>query len=543
MKTSLETYDYIIVGAGSAGCVVARRLSDQSGCRVLLLEAGPPADDFWVRTPAGMAIVFKSERFNWRYYTEPVPALNNRKIYWPRGKALGGSSAINGMVYVRGNRRDYDHWKALGNPGWGWDDVLPYFKRSESNDLGAGPFHGGDGLLGVSGPAVRHPTSADFIEAARRTGLPRVEDFNTGEQEGAGFMQATIRNGVRQSTYEAFLAPVRDRPNLVVRTGVQVRQVLFDGNVATGVEVLDKGEVHAFAAAREVILCAGAVSSPHLLMLSGIGDGESLHRQSIKTLVHLPGVGQNLQDHFTVRIQAKTNRESSYNGDLIGWRKYWQGLRYLATKGGYLAMPSTSTGAYLRSSPDMEYADLQVSFRPMTFTYHESGKVEVDTYHAIGASVYRARPDSRGEIALRSPNPLDAPAVIPNYLGAAEDIRATLSGVRQLRKILATEPLASRIVAELIPGPHVKTDEQWIDFMRREGQCAFHAAGTCKMGGDPMAVVDARLRVHGVERLRVVDASIMPLVTCGNINAPTIMIGEKGADMIRADGVAPRVGA
>ena len=539
----MESYDYIVVGAGSAGCVVARRLSDDSDVRVLLLEAGPPSDDFWVRTPAGMAKMYQSDRYNWRYFTEPVPTLRNRQLYWPRGKALGGTSVINGMVYTRGNRRDYDNWASLGNPGWKWDDVLPYFKRSENNDRGAGPFHGADGPLGVSDSAVKHPSAFDFIEAAHRNGISRLDDLNSGEPEGCGFFQATIRNGIRQSTYESFLAPVRNRPNLVIQSEVQVRRVLFDGREATGVEVVQGGVIRSYAATREVVICAGVLSSPHLLMLSGIGNGEMLQRYGIGTLMHAPGVGQNLQDHFVARVQVKTTPESSYNRDLLGWRKYWQGMRYLATHRGYLAQAASMAGAFVRSGPDVEYADLQISFRPMTFTVSPSGEMAVDSYDAISASVYRVRPSSRGEILLRSADPLQPPAFIPNYLSDPEDTHAMISGIRQLRKILATEPMASRIVSELVPGPDVKTDEQLVDFMEREGQCAFHPAGTCKMGKDDMAVVDERLRVRGVERLRVVDASIMPIVISGNTNAPTIMIGEKGADMIRADRLPRRVSA
>lgn len=535
MSLSLGDFDYIVVGAGSAGCVIANRLSEQPDCRVLLLEAGPPADDFWIRTPAGMAKLFKSERYNWRYYTEPVPTLNDRKLYWPRGKTLGGSSAINGMVYCRGNRGDYDHWERLGNRGWGWNDVLPYFKRSETNERGASRYHGGDGPHFVGNPSVTHPSIVDFVEAARRTGIPRIDDFTGLEPEGAGVLQANIRNGIRQSGYDAFIAPVRHRKNLLVLTGAHVRRVLFDNRDATGVEVLENGAVHSYKARREVILSAGALASPHLLMLSGIGDGSALQRHGIQTLVHSPGVGQNLQDHFTTRIQALCTPDSSYNHDLNGWRKYWQGLRYVLTKRGYLALSSSQAAAFVKSSPKLDYADLQISFRPMTFTYQDSGVVDVDNYHAIGASVYRVRPASRGYVALQSADPMDAPAFVPNYLDAAEDVEATLTGVRILRTILATEPMVSRVTRELVPGPDVKSDDQWIDFMRREGHCAFHPAGTCKMGNDDMAVVDEQLRVRGTGRLRVVDASIMPTVTSGNTNAPTVMIGEKAADMIRAD--------
>jgi choline dehydrogenase len=539
MQTTSRIFDYIVVGAGSAGCVVARRLSDDSSLRVLLLEAGPPSDDFWIRTPAGMGKMFRSEQYNWRFSTEPVPGLRDRRIYWPRGKTLGGTSAINGMVYIRGNRRDYDHWAQLGNAGWSWAEVLPYFIKSERNTRGAGPFHGADGPMEVA-DQIAHPATTAFLQAAQRFGLPFLEDLNTGEPEGAGYLQATIRKGVRQSSFEAFLAPVRSRPNLTIRTGAHVRRVLVAGREATGVELEENGAIHSVAATREVVVCGGALNSPHLLMLSGIGDSEMLRRHGIEPRLYLPGVGRNLQDHFSVRVQAETDRASSYNLDLRGWRKYWQGARYLATRGGYLALASTAAAAYVRSSPQVEYPDIQLSFRPMTFTARDSGVVDVDPYHAVSASVYRVRPASRGEVSLRSADPMAAPFFMPNYMSAPEDIEAMLSGLRQLRRIFALEPLASRIVKEIAPGTGVDSDEQLLDFMQREGQCAFHPVGTCKMGRDAMAVVDERLRVRGIERLRVVDASIMPTVISGNTNAPAIMIGEKGADMIRADQASSR---
>jgi choline dehydrogenase len=514
---------------------VAGRLSADASCSVLLLEAGPPADDFWIRAPAGMAKLFKSERYNWRFHTEPVPTLNNRKLYWPRGKALGGSSAINGMVYCRGNRDDFDHWARLGNTGWGWDDVLPYFKRSEDNGRGASEYHGSGGPLAVNDPSIVHPTVTDFIEAAHRSGVPRVGDFAGVEPEGAGVLQSNIRRGMRQTMYDAFVAPVRNRGNLVVRTGVHVRRVLLEGNKAVGVEVIENGQVRTLRAAREVIVSAGALASPHLLMVSGIGDGEQLQQHGIRTLAHLPGVGRNLQDHCSIRVQALCTPSSSYNRDLGGWRKYWQGVRYVMARKGYLTLPSSTAAAFVKSHPDLDYADLEVSFRPMTFTYSDVGVVSVDPYDAIGASVYRVRPKSRGEVRLRSADPMEAPVFIPNYLQHDEDVDATLFGLRKLREIIATEPLASRIKTELVPGPDVNTDEQLVDFMRREGHCSYHPAGTCKMGSDDMAVVDARLRVRGVQGLRVVDASIMPTVTSGNTNAPVVMIGEKAADLIAQD--------
>lgn len=522
--------DYIVIGAGSAGCVVARRLSD-AGHRVLLLEAGPESDAFWVRTPAGMARLFKSERYNWRFHTEPVQTLNNRRLYWPRGKGLGGSSAINGMVYIRGNRRDYDGWARLGNTGWGWDGVLPYFIRAEDNSRGPSATRGVGGPLAVSDPSVRHPALEAFIEAAHRTGIPRLADINDVEEEGAGLLQASIRNGRRQSAYDAFVAPVRHRSNLSVLTRAHVRRLVFDGHTAVGCQVLQDGHMRTIRAAREVILCAGALASPHLLMLSGIGDGAHLQAHSIPPLVHLPGVGRNLQDHFTSRLQMRTTRQSSYNRDITGWRAYLQGARYLMTGGGYLAMASSQAAVLMKSGPWVDYADLEVSFRPMTFSFKGDG-LAVDPYHAVSASLFRVRPASRGEVLLRSADPMVAPAFVPNYLQHSEDEQAMIEGFKRLRTIFASEPMASHVVGELEPGSNVRSDDQLIAFMKREGTCSYHPAGSCKMGIDEMAVVDPQLRVRGVKGLRVIDASIMPVVTSGNTNAPTIMIGEKGADMV-----------
>ena len=448
----MREYDYIVVGAGSAGCVVARRLSDDPDARVLLLEAGPPAKGFWVKSPAGMAKLFKDTRYNWSYFTEPVPTLRDRRLYWPRGKALGGSSAINGLVYVRGNRGDFDHWAQLGNLGWGWDDVLPCFKRLENYGPGSSAMHGANGPLTVSDPAIKHPTAIDFVEAARRLGIRKVDRFDGTETEAAGFLQANIRNGVRQSSFDAFIAPVRSRPNLDIQSGAHVRRILIEDRQAVGVEVLQGHQTRSIAARREVIVSAGALNSPQLLMLSGVGDADALQRHGIATQVHLPGVGQNLQDHFVARVQARSTPESSYNRDLHGWRKYLEGIRYLTTRGGYLALASSMAAVFAKSSPNIAYSDLEISFRPMTFTHHPSGRVDIDGFDAISASVYNTRPASRGEVRLRSNNPLDAPAFIPNFLSDKNDVQAMLAGLRTIRAILATEPLASRVISELTPG-------------------------------------------------------------------------------------------
>ncbi|MCG7400329.1 GMC family oxidoreductase [Caballeronia zhejiangensis] len=537
----METYDYIIVGAGSAGCALARRLSDDPGVTVLLLEAGPPAKGFWLSTPAGMARLFRNDRVNWSYFTEPVPTMANRKIYWPRGKVLGGSSSINGMVYIRGHRLDFDHWKSLGNAGWGYDEVLPYFRRMEHNARGGNAYRGAGGPVWISDPVVRHPSSKDFVEAAHRVGIPLTDDVNGELHDGVGFLQYNIRRGIRQSAYVAYIAPVRDRRNLVIKSDARVRRVLFEQRQTKGVEVVVDGQRRTFMAAREVVLSSGALNSPHLLMLSGIGDGATLQRFGIETLVDAPGVGRNLQDHFYVHCLVRSTAESSFNRDLHGLRKYWQGLRYVVAKTGYLALGSSQAVAFVKSRPEEEYADLQISFRPMTFNFDPSGRVEVDRYPAISASLYRVRPKSVGYMTLRSPDPLESPSFVPNYISDPEDVRATISGMRQIRKILATEPIASRLKGELAPGPQVQTDDQFLSYFETHGNSCYHPVGTCKMGRDPLGVVDERLRVRGVSGLRVVDASIMPRVTAGNTNAASIMIGEKGADLIREDAVARRL--
>ena len=535
----METYDYIIVGAGSAGCVLARRLSDRPDQRVLLIEAGPQADRFWVRTPAGMAKLFFHEQLNWNYFTEPMPQLHGRRMYWPRGKGLGGSSAINGMIYIRGHRQDFDTWRALGNPGWGYDDVLTYFKRMEHNARGADAYRGVGGPLWISDPVIRHAASADFIEAATRQGIARSDDLNGAVHDGVGFMQHNIRRGKRQSAWTAYVAPVRSRRNLTVRTGTHVQRIVFNGREAVGVEVIERGQRRVIHAAREVVLSAGALNSPQILMLSGVGSAAELRCHDIGVVADLPGVGRNLQDHFYVHTSFRSTRSSSYNREITGLRKYWQGMRYLLAGTGYLALGSSQVAAFVKSDAKQPYADLQISFRPMSFTYHGSGVVEVDPVPSVAASVYRLRPVGTGMVRLRSADPAQPPVFQPNFLENREDVRAVIQGIRMIRDIAATEPFASRLVGEHLPGVQARTDDDILEYLRTHGNSAHHPAGTCKMGCDAMAVVDERLRVRGLCRLRVVDASIMPHVTSGNTNAPTMMIGEKGADMILEDGLAP----
>jgi choline dehydrogenase len=534
-----RSWDYIVVGAGSAGCVVARRLSDDPSVRVLLIEAGGSADHFWISVPAGMAKVIGSSRFDWCYSTEPNPGLDGRPLPWPRGKALGGSSAINGMVYTRGNRRDYDHWASLGNAGWSWSEVLPFFKRAEDNEHGADEFCGAGGPQKVSDPTPPSRAVQAFVEAAVGCGITRRSDLSVAGEEGAGLLQTTIDKGVRQSTYDAFIAPVKHRGNLTVMTNAHVARVVIQDNEAVGIEIIEGDQRSILRATREVVLSAGVLNSPHLLMLSGIGEGNHLQAHGIQVQLHLPGVGQNLQDHCGVHVKARTRPGWSHNQDVHGWRKYLEGARYLATKGGYLSASATLAAAFVRSSERMPYADLEIGFRPITFSHDPSGEVTVDPYPAISANVYRVRPDSRGQVLLRSADPLQPAAFHTNFMSAESDVQATLYGLRQIRKILAADPISSAIVAELQPGSAFQSDAELIDFIRKYGKSSYHPVGTCKMGQDDMAVVDARLRVRGVGRLRVVDASIMPTPSSGNTNAATIMIGEKGVDMIRSDARSP----
>ncbi|GAA5234994.1 choline dehydrogenase [Verticiella sediminum] len=530
-----EHYDYIVVGAGSAGCVLARALSDDSAQRVLLLEAGPDAETFWVRTPAGVPFLFHNAALNWRFATEPEPNLGGRAIYWPRGKVVGGTSAINGMIYIRGDRQDYDDWAAQGNPGWAYSDVLPYFRRSEKNELGASEWHGGDGPLKVSTGEYQRPISAAFILAANRIGIPENRDFNGAHFAGIGYCQHTIHGGVRQSASRAFLRPVRSRRNLVVRGGALVHRVVLEDGAATGVVYERDGQVMRASARREVILSAGAIGSPHLLMLSGVGPGDQLQAAGVPVALHLPGVGRNLQDHLCLNTVFEVHEGLSMNRALDGWRKYLHGARYLLNKGGPLSMGTSHVQAFVATHAQRSRPDVQLSFKPYSFTFESDEVLRVHPFPGMQVAGLQLRPASRGAISLRSADPARAPRIEANYLAAQEDRQTMIRALELIRRLAATSPLSDMVVREHLPGSGTDTPERMLEFIRSNSQSIYHPVGTCRMGQDEAAVVDERLRVRGIRNLRVADASIMPNLISGNTNAPTIMIAEKAADMIAAD--------
>ncbi|AJG22326.1 GMC family oxidoreductase [Cupriavidus basilensis] len=529
-------FDYIVVGAGSAGCVLANRLSASPNVSVLLLEAGKDAEPFWVRTPAGVGNLFFNERLNWKFFTEPEANLGDRQVYWPRGKILGGSSSINGMVYVRGFASDYDRWQAQGNPGWAWSDVLPYFKRAEHNDYGASESRGVGGPLHVSFPHRQHPTTEAFVRAGAAVGLTRHDDVVAGgDAEGVGYLQHTIGEGRRWSSAHAYVRPVRQRTNLAIESEAVVTRLHLDGRCVVGVEYIRRGQSRTIRARREVILSAGAIGSPHLLMLSGIGPPDHLQEMGVRVRHALPGVGCNLQDHLAINACYEVRKDASLNAALSGWHKYLNGVDYLLHRRGPLAIGASHAVAFVCSSTSIKVPDIQLSFRPLSFAFDSKNKLRMHTFAGVQFASAMLRPRSRGQILLRSPNPFDAPVIHANYLTDPDDMRVMVATLEWTRRLAATAPLADMVVREYLPGENVRSASEVVEFIRRSSQTLFHPAGTCKMGSDSLAVVDERLRVRGIENLRVVDASVMPTIVSGNTNAPTIMIAEKASDMILED--------
>ena len=534
-------YDYIIVGAGSAGCVLANRLTESGRHRVLLLEAGGSDFSPWIRVPIGYARTFTDPRYNWMYRTEPEPAFDGRSAFWPRGKVLGGSSSINAMVFVRGQPSDYEDWRSAGNPGWGWHDVLPYFRKLEDHAWGASEYHGAGGPVHVHDPsAAVHPLCGKFLGACAEAGIAITDDFNGAQPEGAGLWQVTIRNGVRVSAASAYLRPALRRRNLEVATRARATQVLFRGSAATGVEYLRGGSRRTAIARREVLLSAGAIGSPHLLELSGIGDPELLRRLRIPVIAALERVGGGLQDHVCVSYfyRSKIPTLNDELAPLLG--KARAALRYALRRDGPLAMSVNQAGAFVRSRAELARPNLHIYFNPASYSTTTSGPsrrlLNPDPFPGFLMSFNTCRPTSRGSVHLRSPDPLASPAITPNSLSTQEDVADVSEGARVLRRISAAEPLAAVIESELLPGERVRSDTEVLEDFRRRAGSVFHPCGTCAMGpDDKSSVVNSRLRVHGVANLRVVDASVFPAVTSGNINAPTLMVAEKAADFILED--------
>jgi choline dehydrogenase len=526
-------FDYVIVGAGSAGCVLANRLSADGKYSVLLLEAGPRDSNLWIHVPIGYAKLFKEKAVNWMYQTEPEPGLNGRQVFQPRGKVLGGSSSINGLLYVRGQHEDYDRWRQHGNSGWGFDDVLPYFKKAENQQRGGDDFHGAGGPLPVSDLLHADPLSAAFIAAAAETGLPVNPDFNGAAQEGAGWFQTTTRNGRRASTAVAYLRPACARKNLHVETAALVQRILFDGRRATGIEYRQAGALRTARARREVLVSSGAYNSPQLLQLSGVGPAALLKSHGIDLVLDAPGVGNDLQDHMQVRLVMRCTQPITLN-DILNHpiRRIMAGARYAAFRKGPLTIAAGTSGAFFKTNPRLASPDVQIHFLP--FSTDKMGE-KLHPYSAFSASVCQLRPESRGTLRIRSADPSAAPEIRINYLATETDRTANVEGLKILRKILAAPALKPFVVEESEPGAKVSSDADLLAFCRQRGSTVYHPTSTCRMGNDPLAVVDARLRLRGLEGLRIVDASVMPDLVSGNTNAPVIMIAEKASDMILQD--------
>ncbi|MEA2930859.1 MAG: choline dehydrogenase [Hyphomicrobiales bacterium] len=535
------SFDYIVVGAGSAGCVLANRLTASGRHRVLLLEAGGEDRNIWIHVPIGYAKLFADAKHNWLYSSEPEPELGGRSIIQPRGKVLGGSSSINGLLYIRGQAEDFDHWRQLGNTGWSFSDVLPYFRRAEDQQRGADELHGVGGPLAVSDVSEGHPLCEAFIEACEQAGLPRTNDFNGASQEGAGYFQLTTRKGRRWSTARGYLAPARKRHNLAVVSNALTSRILFEGRRALGVEYIKDGGKHIARANAEVILASGAFNSPQLLQLSGVGPADLLQQHGIDVIADMKGVGADLQDHYQARFNYRCNTRNTIN-DMMGsvTGRVAAGLRYALLRKGFLTVGAGYAGGFFKTDPSMATPDVQFHF--ILFSADAVGQ-KLHPWPGFLASVCQLRPESRGFVRIKSADPSAAPAIQPRYMTAPADRDCMVAGMKLLRRVMTQPAIARFVDEELMPGPKVTSDADFLEFARQNGTTVFHPTSTCRMGSDVRAVVDDRLRVHGFHGLRVADGSIMPTVVSGNTNAACVMIGEKASDMILADASAKATAA
>ena len=527
------TYDYIIIGAGSAGCVLANRLTASGRYNVLLLEAGPRDTNPWIHIPLGYGRLFAAPGVNWMYQSEPEAGLNGRRVFSPRGKVLGGSSSINGLVHVRGQPEDFDEWARLGNTGWSFEDVLPYFRKSESDQHGESTYHGANGPLAVSPLPDKHPLCDAFIAAGIELGIPRNDDFNAERQEGVGYYDSSARNGRRASCAVAYLRPARGRKNLNVLTNALVTRIGFEGRRAATVEYHRAGASHTVRAHREILLCGGSINSPQLLQLSGVGPRALLERLGIPVALDAPGVGEGLQDHFYVRTVWKCTRPITFNDDMRTLSgRIAMGLRYALFRRGPLTVSAGYAGAFARTRPELSRPDVQLYF--INFSTDKMG-TGLHTFPGFTVSISPLQPESRGFVRVRSSDAREAPAIQYNFLTKENDRRTVVDGLKMVRKLMNKSAMKPYVLAEHTPGARAITDGDWLDYAREVGGTVYHPTSTCRMGQDALAVVDDRLRVRGLAGLRVVDASIMPNVVSGNSNAATIMIAEKAADLILAD--------
>ncbi len=529
-------YDYIIAGAGSAGCVLANRLTEDGKTSVLLLEAGPEDKSMFIHMPAGVAQLLRSKAYNWQFDTEAEPNMYNREMYWPRGRTLGGSSSINGIVYIRGHQNDYDDWEALGNKGWSFQDCLPYFIKSEGQcgtvNEADKKLHGYDGPLKVSTPELNNELFGTYLKAGQQAGYPLTHDFNGMQQEGVGIYQQTKFNGRRCSTAVAYLNPAKSRSNLTVITKARAGKILFEGKKAVGIEYHQNGQTHTAKANKEVLVCAGAVQSPQILKLSGIGPAEELKSFGIDVVADLQGVGENLQDHLDVGIQYYCTKPvtfaRTFKNPLLGLGAIFQ---YVTARKGLLTSNGLEVGAFLKSNPALERPDLQFHFI-IAFMINHARDLSALREHGMMMHSCQLRPESKGSIKLRSTDPLDTPKIHANYLASEKDQQVQIAGVKMARTIFSQEAFVPYLGEERMPGKDIQSDDEILDYIRSKGETIYHPVGSCKMGSDSMAVVDVDLKVHGVEGVRVIDASVMPTLIGGNTNAPTIMIAEKIADKI-----------